>query len=109
LYLPARLRVANAWLAQSAGRCLGGIEQIDSGGTAIGTTVRTGGIEQVFGGTAIGTILQGGGEGVGSGGTASDTVVSSGEEDVFGSGTAIGTILRGGLGSSSAAAPRSAP
>ena len=71
---------------------------VSAGGTAIDTTVNSGGVEAVFGGgTAIGTVVSGHGtEAIASGGTAIGTVVSShGTDFIARGGTAIGTIVTG--------------
>jgi autotransporter passenger strand-loop-strand repeat protein len=55
-------------------------QTVQAGGTAIGTLVSTGGLEDVtrFGITSGTTISSGGSEFVQAGGTAIDTVISSG-------------------------------
>ena len=58
----------------------GGVQYLQSGGTAQATTLNNGGVEQVqSGGTAIGTLISAGGsEVVSAGGTASAATVFSG-------------------------------
>ena len=91
-----------------------GLQVIESGGTASGTTVSGGGtLEVLSGGLADPTMIySGGSEIVSAGGTDNDAQISSGEQDVFGlasgatvfagsqviesGGTAIGTTVSNG-------------
>src|SRR5262249_35119830 len=69
-----------------------------------------GGEEDVLsGGTVIGTTLRGGVEGILSGGTAISTTVSSGVEFVGSGGTARGTTIAGGTMEVTPSAPVSGP
>ena len=74
-----------------------GLEIVSSGGTAIATTVNSGGLEKVntAGATISDHVLRGGEEIVSSGGTVSATVVDTGGTMAV-DGTAIGTIVNGG-------------
>ncbi len=75
----------------------GGLMFVDFGGVAIGTTVNSGGTENVFGTDISGTITSGGIENVFFGGVASDaTVTSGGNDTVFSGGFASGTVVSSG-------------
>jgi fibronectin-binding autotransporter adhesin len=70
---------------------------VDFGGSAVSTTIRNSGAQDVFG-VASGSVVSSGGiEYVDSGGIVSGTTVSSGGgQYVFSTGTAIGTMVKGG-------------
>ena len=60
-----------------------GVENVNDGGTSIDTTIKRGGVEHVFkGGEANGTILDGGNQEVHSGGVANGTIIDDGREFV---------------------------
>jgi autotransporter passenger strand-loop-strand repeat protein len=75
----------------------GGYEFIEFGGTASGTTVSSGGTQDVYG-TAVGTVINSGGtEYVYSGGSASGTTINSGgTETVNSAGSVSGTTINSG-------------
>ncbi|WP_275268744.1 AIDA repeat-containing protein [Pantoea ananatis] len=93
----------------------GGTQKVNSGGTALGTTVsggdqylydgssasdttvNTGGNQYVSGGSAISTTLNyGGTQTIYSGGSASDTTVNTGGNQYVSGGSASGAVLSGG-------------
>ena len=76
----------------------GGIENVNGGGTATDTTIKALGIENVReGGTATDTsISRGGTENVDPGGIANGTIINGGTENVSRGGTATGTIINDG-------------
>jgi fibronectin-binding autotransporter adhesin len=73
----------------------GGTQVVSAGGTATDTIVTTGGTE-VVNGSASGTVLKGGQQDVESGGKAINATVSAGAQAVEFSGVTSGTILLGG-------------
>ena len=71
-----------------------GVENVNSGGTSIDTTIKRGGVEHVFrGGVANGTILDGGKQEVHSGGIANGTIINDGREFVDTGATANNTTI----------------
>ena len=71
-----------------------GVENVNEGGTSIDTTIKRGGVEHVFkGGVANGTILDGGNQEVHSGGVANGTIINDGREFVDSRGTANNTTI----------------
>ena len=78
----------------------GGVEDVGGlfgAGTSTDTTIDKGGIENVrSGGKAIGTIISGGTENVAAGGTSKGTIIKEGTENVAAGGTATGTTIRNG-------------
>jgi len=74
------------------------LQNIGSGGTAVGTTIFKGGEEQIFsGGTAVNTTVSGGAQVFNSGGSAINTVVNAGGVvNVLGSILTSATIKSGG-------------
>jgi autotransporter passenger strand-loop-strand repeat protein len=72
-----------------------GVEVVQHGGTASGTTVDNGGIQDDYGKASGAIVHNGGVQDVETGGTASKTTVS-GEQDVFGSASST-TVKTGGI------------
>jgi autotransporter passenger strand-loop-strand repeat protein len=67
----------------------GSVEVVSAGGSDNGTTIVTGGEQDVFG-TAAAAVIQGGRQVVEAGGRASGTIIDTyGEQDVYGSATAV--------------------
>jgi autotransporter passenger strand-loop-strand repeat protein len=87
--------VINAILDDNGGGMTGGLK-VSAGGTAIGTTVNSGGFDHVFfGGIDSSAVVSLGGlQTIDSRGTASGATLNGGEQDVFG--TASGTIVSSG-------------
>jgi autotransporter passenger strand-loop-strand repeat protein len=72
----------------------GAVEEIKSGGSAIGTVLQAGGVQEVFGGGFVsGTVFSGGTQDVLSGATVSGADFVSGTQNVSSGGTAVDTFV----------------
>ncbi len=93
----------------------GGTQSVSSGGTASGTNVSSGGVQNIShgtvtsvtiggngiqnitaGGTAFHTTMEGGTQNIGSGGLAAYTTMTNGIQNITAGGTAIYTAMEGG-------------